>query len=87
MAFSFAFLLGLGLSPVSPGLSAAAFAGGNLWILASQVNLYRRVNELYASKGSEPPLHPWWAVLPPPLDVVVGLRQVHFLAFPSCCVL
>jgi hypothetical protein len=28
----------------------------------------------------EPPLHVWWALLPPPLDVVVGLRQVHFLA-------
>ena len=23
---------------------------------------------------------PWWALLPPPLDVVVGLRQVHYLA-------
>ena len=29
---------------------------------------------------TEPPLHEWWAVLPPPLDVVVGLRQVHFLS-------
>ena len=28
----------------------------------------------------EPPLWAWWALLPPPLDVVVGLRQVHFLA-------
>ena len=28
----------------------------------------------------EPPLHSWWALLPPPLDVVVGLRQVHYLA-------
>lgn len=28
---------------------------------------------------NEPPLHSWWALLPPPLDVVVGLRQVHFL--------
>ena len=25
-------------------------------------------------------MHAWWALLPPPLDVVVGLRQVHFLA-------
>lgn len=58
-----------------------------LWILLGQVNLYRRVNELCeeaASKdvgtSSEPPLHAWWALLPPPLDVVVGLRQVHFLS-------
>ena len=28
----------------------------------------------------EPPLWAWWALLPPPLDVVVGLRQVHFLS-------
>ena len=26
----------------------------------------------------------WWALLPPPLDVVVGLRQVHFLAKYWC---
>ena len=29
---------------------------------------------------SQPPLYSWWALLPPPLDVVVGLRQVHFLS-------
>ena len=58
-----------------------------LWILLGQVNLYRRVNELCeeaAQEGlmdlKEPPLHSWWALLPPPLDVVVGLRQVHFLS-------
>ena len=64
------------------------------WILLGQVNLYKRVNELCietnqemgisseASSGAspEPPLYAWWALLPPPLDVVVGLRQVHFLA-------
>jgi len=56
-----------------------------LWILFGQVNLYRRVNELcYEMKEElgleEPPLYSWWALLPPPLDVVVGLRQVHFLS-------
>jgi len=58
-----------------------------LWILIGQVNLYRRVNELFEEDGimdkfdmKEPPLHAWWALLPPPLDVVVGLRQVHFLS-------
>lgn len=77
-------------------LQLAAF-----WILAGQVNLYRRVNELcfedetirkellsgltlpgedQDSGEVEPPLHAWWAILPPPLDVVVGLRQVHFLS-------
>ena len=58
---------------------------GALWILLGQVNLYRRVNELCweereALEISEPPLYSWWALLPPPLDVVVGLRQVHFLS-------
>lgn len=74
---------------------------GSVWILAGQVNLYRRVNQLWMERegadmgegsergwgrgrvgggAAEPPLHVWWALLPPPLDVVVGLRQVHFLA-------
>jgi len=62
---------------------------GALWILLGQVNLYRRVNELHEESGPlwtkdeallEPPVYAWWALLPPPLDVVVGLRQVHFLA-------
>uniref|UniRef100_A0A7S1FLV1 Uncharacterized protein n=1 Tax=Corethron hystrix TaxID=216773 RepID=A0A7S1FLV1_9STRA len=51
-----------------------------LWILLGQVNLYRRVNEIVQEGGGESPLHEWWALLPPPLDVVVGLRQVHFLS-------
>jgi hypothetical protein len=63
-----------------------------LWILLGQVNLYRRVNELCVEEtrksaavlgvgaNGEPPLYTWWALLPPPLDVVVGLRQVHFLS-------
>mmetsp|Transcript_6356 Transcript_6356/g.16248 ORF Transcript_6356/g.16248 Transcript_6356/m.16248 type:complete len:281 (-) Transcript_6356:271-1113(-) len=53
---------------------------GTVWILLSQINLYRRVNELAVERGDEAPLHEWWALLPPPLDVIVGLRQVHFLA-------
>jgi hypothetical protein len=55
------------------------------WILLGQVNLYRRVNELCIGAKeelglTEEPLYGWWALLPPPLDVVVGLRQVHFLS-------
>jgi hypothetical protein len=53
---------------------------GSVWILLGQVNLYRRVNELLVEAGKEPAVHAWWALLPPPLDVVVGLRQIHFLA-------
>ncbi len=58
-----------------------------LWILLGQVNLYRRVNDLCVEENElseklngEPALFAWWALLPPPLDVVVGLRQVHFLS-------
>lgn len=91
----------LSLLHVPGGESILQLAG--LWILAGQVNLYRRVNELCFEDeairkellsgltlpgddqendddGAEPPLHAWWALLPPPLDVVVGLRQVHFLS-------
>jgi len=50
------------------------------WILAGQVNLYYRINQKFISKGEEAPLHAWWALLPPPFDLIVGLRQVHFLA-------
>lgn len=59
----------------------------SLWILLGQVNLYRRVNELCAAAKNDMDLPDdgqvlweWWALLPPPLDVVVGLRQVHFLS-------
>lgn len=89
--FVFGVIVGFPLSFLPlPGsdliLQSAAF-----WILLGQVNLYRRVNELCLEKDlpsnelfeklkGEPPLHAWWALLPPPLDVVVGLRQVHFLS-------
>jgi len=90
----------LSLLGVPGGESILQLAG--VWILAGQVNLYRRVNELCfedeeirsellsgltlpgedqdAESELEPPLYAWWALLPPPLDVVVGLRQVHFLS-------
>ena len=80
--FVYAFLIG-GAGSIAgvPGSDTLVEAGA-LWILLGQVNLYRRVNELYEEiePTAEPPLHAWWALLPPPLDVVVGLRQVHFLA-------
>jgi len=71
----------LGISIIGDTIVDAAA----LWILLGQVNLYRRVNELCEEVKddmgiTEPPLYSWWALLPPPLDVVVGLRQVHFLS-------
>ena len=38
------------------------------------------MNELCEESLGEAPLHSWWALLPPPFDVIVGLRQVHWLA-------
>lgn len=78
--FSWCVLLGgLGTIAAVPHADLLIDAGA-AWILFGQVNLYIRVNELFAEKGEPPPVHAWWALLPPPLDVVVGLRQVHFLA-------
>jgi len=70
-----------------PGGNFLVEAAG-AWILLGQVNLYYRVNELCTESEemkaelglTEAPLVEWWAILPPPLDVVVGLRQVHFLS-------
>ena len=85
LPFVFGVLIGfpMSLSHIPGGESILQLAG--FWILAGQVNLYKRVNELCEEEKeelglNEPPLHSWWAFLPPPLDVVVGLRQVHFLS-------
>lgn len=74
--FVFGLIVGAPLAflHIPPGEQIVSLASA--WILLGQINLYRRVNELLP----EPPLWEWWALLPPPLDVVVGLRQVHFLA-------
>ncbi|KAL7446489.1 hypothetical protein ACHAXH_008367 [Discostella pseudostelligera] len=86
--FVYGILLGFPMTLLHiPGGDLLLEAAG-AWILLGQINLYKRVNELctedekmMAELGlTEPPLYEWWAVLPPPLDVVVGLRQVHFLS-------
>ena len=85
LPFVFLFLIG-GFTSILPGLnviSSPCFELGGAWILLGQINLYRRVNELVMEEIEdikEPPLYTWWAILPPPLDVIVGLRQVHYLA-------
>lgn len=78
--FVYAVLLGGFGELVHVPHSEVLIEAGAVWILLGQMNLYRRVNELAKERGEEPPLHEWWALLPPPLDVIVGLRQVHFLA-------
>eukprot|EP00931_Biecheleriopsis_adriatica_P073318 TRINITY_DN47626_c0_g1_i1.p1 TRINITY_DN47626_c0_g1~~TRINITY_DN47626_c0_g1_i1.p1 ORF type:complete len:350 (-),score=68.77 TRINITY_DN47626_c0_g1_i1:421-1470(-) len=83
--FVFSLLLGFALCLLGFEETGSLFIGaGSLWILLGQINLYRRVNEIIASQpsvnGGEPVLWEWWALLPPPIDVIVGVRQVHFLA-------
>ncbi|CAE8584894.1 unnamed protein product [Polarella glacialis] len=83
--FVFAILLGLMAQLLGfEDVGAFLIAVGSVWILLGQINLYRRVNEIVQEHPSisegEPVLWEWWGLLPPPLDVIVGVRQVHFLA-------
>lgn len=77
LPFTFGILIGGPLSLLHVPGGEALLEAASAWILLGQLNLYRRVNEFFPD---DEPLHPWWALLPPPLDVVVGLRQVHFLS-------
>lgn len=52
---------------------------GVLWIYIVQFRLYREVNRLYVREGLKPPLVTWWIVVPG-LNLIVGLRQIHFLS-------
>lgn len=54
---------------------------GIVYIYYTQFLLYDRVNELYQEMGEEPPLTVWWC-LPIffPFNLIVGLRQVHYLS-------
>ncbi|CAK0864528.1 unnamed protein product, partial [Prorocentrum cordatum] len=77
------FVLGLALGPLAallglPGGEAWS-AVGFVWIYYTQYLLYARVNELYESEGLAPPLHVWWLVFPG-FNLIIGLRQVHFLS-------
>ncbi|KAG8464544.1 hypothetical protein KFE25_009912 [Diacronema lutheri] len=80
LPFVYAVLLGGAGQLAGVHGSETLVEAGSAWILAGQVNLYRRVNELCAERGEQPPLYAWWALLPPPIDLIVGLRQLHFLA-------
>lgn len=52
---------------------------GVVWIYIVQFRLYRTVNALYMEAGLQPPLIVWWMFIPG-LNLVVGLRQIHFLS-------
>ncbi|MGF1514091.1 MAG: hypothetical protein ACFB5Z_10405 [Elainellaceae cyanobacterium] len=67
------------LDPDVPGWFGWFSLLGIAWIYVVQFRLYRTVNELYQEAGLKPPLVTWWIVVPG-LNLVVGLRQIHFLS-------
>ena len=79
------FTYGLLLGPVAAllhlpgGMNWSAL--GVIFIYYTQFLLYDRVNELYTDQGRSAPLNVWWC-LPIffPFNLIVGLRQVHFLS-------
>lgn len=52
---------------------------GIAWIYIVQFRLYRTVNRLYQQIGEQAPLVVWWLFVPG-LNLIVGLRQIHFLS-------
>lgn len=55
------------------------FTVGLAWILGFQFYLHRRVNAMMEARGLPAPLFCHWAFVPG-LNVVVGLRGIHFLS-------
>jgi hypothetical protein len=49
------------------------------WIYIVQFRLYKTVNALYLEAGMKAPLVIWW-IFVPGLNLIVGLRQMHFLS-------
>ncbi|MEL6459388.1 MAG: hypothetical protein AAFQ91_14175 [Cyanobacteria bacterium J06621_15] len=52
---------------------------GIVWIIISQFRLYKTINKLYSDAGMKEPLVVWWLFVPG-LNLIVGLRQIHFLS-------
>lgn len=52
---------------------------GIVWIYIVQFRLYKTVNALYREAGMKEPLVIWW-IFVPGLNLIVGLRQIHFLS-------
>eukprot|EP00242_Pyramimonas_sp_CCMP2087_P016359 CAMPEP_0198198040 /NCGR_PEP_ID=MMETSP1445-20131203/1559_1 /TAXON_ID=36898 /ORGANISM="Pyramimonas sp., Strain CCMP2087" /LENGTH=235 /DNA_ID=CAMNT_0043867481 /DNA_START=362 /DNA_END=1069 /DNA_ORIENTATION=+ len=77
------FVLGCALGPLADALGAPGGAAwsavGVVWIYYTQYLLYQRVNELYSAAGQEEPLTVWWLLFPG-FNLIIGVRQVHFLA-------
>ncbi|WP_232317177.1 hypothetical protein [Anabaena sp. CA = ATCC 33047] len=65
--------------PDVPGWFGWVSLLGVVWIYIVQFKLYQTVNELYRQAGMKPPLIVWWLFVPG-LNLIVGLRQIHFLS-------
>ncbi|MGB3769137.1 MAG: hypothetical protein WA947_21480 [Phormidesmis sp.] len=52
---------------------------GVAWIYIVQFRLYQEINRLYVAQGWKPPLVSWWIAVPG-FNLIVGLRQIHFLS-------
>lgn len=67
------------LDPDVPPEFAVLSLLGVVWIYIVQFRLYRTVNRLYQEAGMPKPLVVWWLFIPG-LNLIVGLRQIHFLS-------
>lgn len=67
------------LDPDVPGWFGWVSLLGVIWIYIVQFRLYRMVNKLYRQDGLKEPLRVWWLFVPG-LNLIVGLRQIHFLS-------
>ncbi|MEO0647501.1 MAG: hypothetical protein AAFZ17_15300 [Cyanobacteria bacterium J06650_10] len=63
---------------VPSGFARFSFLG-ILWIYIVQFRLYQEINRLYVAQGWNPPLVSWWIIIPG-FNLIVGLRQIHFLS-------
>jgi hypothetical protein len=80
------FLLGIAVpqalrifDPDVPGWFGWFSLLGIVWIYIVQFKLYKTVNQLYSQAQMEEPLVVWWLFVPG-LNLIVGLRQIHFLS-------
>ncbi|MEL6260784.1 MAG: hypothetical protein AAFR12_06920 [Cyanobacteria bacterium J06626_6] len=72
-------LLLAAFDPDVPGWFARFSLVGVGWIYIVQFRLYQEINRLYVAQGWHPPLVTWWIIVPG-LNLIVGLRQIHFLS-------
>eukprot|EP00980_Cylindrotheca_fusiformis_P021769 scaffold8600_cov111-Cylindrotheca_fusiformis.AAC.1 len=82
LPFIYGLIVGVPLQIIHFPGGGSLVEAASLWFVLGQINLYRRVNDICSDlpEIGEKPLYEWWVILPPPLNLVVSLRQVHFLS-------